>query len=115
MVEDPDQACREAGFFYVSWGAGGVTTPATYFDKIQPILKKYDILFIVDTYVLNLVGFLGSVLGLILNHFSTLFLRTCPVPKESFGWPLAGETLGAWLLTLIILLGTFFKTIVLGD
>ncbi|PON39846.1 Aminotransferase class-III [Parasponia andersonii] len=30
-------------------GAGGVIPPpATYFDKIQPILKKYDILFIAD-------------------------------------------------------------------
>ncbi|HJS31380.1 MAG TPA: aspartate aminotransferase family protein [Alphaproteobacteria bacterium] len=30
-------------------GAGGVIVPpATYFDKIQPILRKYDILFIVD-------------------------------------------------------------------
>lgn len=30
-------------------GAGGVIVPpATYFDKIQPILKKYDILFVAD-------------------------------------------------------------------
>lgn len=30
-------------------GAGGVLVPpATYFDRVQPILKKYDILFVVD-------------------------------------------------------------------
>ena len=30
-------------------GAGGVIVPpATYFDRIQPILKKYEILFVVD-------------------------------------------------------------------
>src|SRR6185369_10904867 len=30
-------------------GAGGVVVPpATYFDRVQPILRKYDILFVVD-------------------------------------------------------------------
>ncbi|OIV99613.1 hypothetical protein TanjilG_17423 [Lupinus angustifolius] len=34
-------------------GAGGVITPpSTYFEKIQAVVKKYDILFIADEYVL---------------------------------------------------------------
>ena len=39
-----------AGFFAEPvMGAGGVIVPpATYFEKIQPILKKYDILFVAD-------------------------------------------------------------------
>ncbi|XP_034681625.1 gamma aminobutyrate transaminase 1, mitochondrial-like [Vitis riparia] len=44
-------------------GAGGVIPPpATYFDKIQPILKKYDILFIADE-VICAFGRLGTMFG----------------------------------------------------
>ena len=48
-------------------GAGGVLVPPeTYFDKIQPILKKHDILFIVDE-VISGFGRLGTMFGL--EHF----------------------------------------------
>ena len=44
-------------------GAGGVIVPpATYFDKIQPILKKYDILFIVDEVICGF-GRTGNMFG----------------------------------------------------
>ncbi|CAM8946637.1 unnamed protein product [Rhodiola kirilowii] len=44
-------------------GAGGVILPpATYFDKIQPILKKYDILLIADEVICGF-GRLGTMFG----------------------------------------------------
>ncbi|KAL8143452.1 hypothetical protein V2J09_016484 [Rumex salicifolius] len=44
-------------------GAGGVITPpATYFDKIQAVVKKYDILFIADE-VICAFGRLGEMYG----------------------------------------------------
>ncbi|KAL9690406.1 hypothetical protein QQ045_010804 [Rhodiola kirilowii] len=44
-------------------GAGGVIPPpATYFDKIQPILKKYDILLIADEVICGF-GRLGTMFG----------------------------------------------------
>src|SRR6185295_4060808 len=47
LREGPDTIA--AFFAEPVMGAGGVIVPpATYFDRVQPILKKYDILFIVD-------------------------------------------------------------------
>ncbi len=47
LREDPDTVA--AFFAEPVMGAGGVIVPpATYFDRVQPILKKYDILFVVD-------------------------------------------------------------------
>jgi 4-aminobutyrate--pyruvate transaminase len=44
-------------------GAGGVIVPpATYFEKIQPILKKYDILFVVDEVICGF-GRTGNMFG----------------------------------------------------
>ena len=44
-------------------GAGGVIVPpATYFDRIQPILKKYDLLFIVDEVIFGF-GRTGRMFG----------------------------------------------------
>ena len=44
-------------------GAGGVITPpATYFDRIQPILKKYDVLFVVDEVICGF-GRTGNMFG----------------------------------------------------
>lgn len=44
-------------------GAGGVVPPpATYFDKVQAVLKKYDILFIADE-VICAFGRLGTMFG----------------------------------------------------
>ncbi|XP_059662837.1 cytochrome P450 724B1-like [Cornus florida] len=40
-----------------------------------------------------LVGFVGSLLGIIVNHFLPLFLKFGLVPKGTFGWPVLGETL----------------------
>jgi 4-aminobutyrate--pyruvate transaminase len=45
-------------------GAGGlIVPPRTYFDKIQPILKKYDILFIADEVICGF-GRLGTMFGI---------------------------------------------------
>ncbi|KAJ6674518.1 CYTOCHROME P450 724B1 [Salix viminalis] len=42
-----------------------------------------------------LVGIIGGMLGLIMNHFLPMFLKLGDnVPKGSFGWPILGETLG---------------------
>ncbi|WP_158046455.1 aspartate aminotransferase family protein [Skermanella pratensis] len=44
-------------------GAGGVIVPpATYFDRIQPVLKRYDILFIADEVICGF-GRTGSMFG----------------------------------------------------
>uniref|UniRef100_A0A2P2LLX1 Uncharacterized protein MANES_08G069100 n=1 Tax=Rhizophora mucronata TaxID=61149 RepID=A0A2P2LLX1_RHIMU len=44
-------------------GAGGVIPPpATYFDKIQAVVRKYDILFIADE-VICAFGRLGTMFG----------------------------------------------------
>jgi 4-aminobutyrate--pyruvate transaminase len=47
LAEGPETI---AAFFAepVQGGGGAITPPATYFDRIQPILRKYDILFVVD-------------------------------------------------------------------
>ena len=47
LAEGPETV---AAFFAepVQGGGGAITPPDTYFDKIQPILKKYDILFVAD-------------------------------------------------------------------
>ncbi|HEY0420738.1 MAG TPA: aspartate aminotransferase family protein [Acetobacteraceae bacterium] len=47
LDEGPDTV---AAFFAepVQGGGGAITPPATYFDKVQPILKKYGILFLAD-------------------------------------------------------------------
>jgi 4-aminobutyrate--pyruvate transaminase len=48
-------------------GAGGVLVPPrTYFDKIQPVLRKHDVLFIVDEVICGF-GRLGTMFGL--EHF----------------------------------------------
>jgi 4-aminobutyrate---pyruvate transaminase len=44
-------------------GAGGVLVPpATYFDRVQPILKKYDILFVADEVICGF-GRTGNMFG----------------------------------------------------
>jgi 4-aminobutyrate--pyruvate transaminase len=44
-------------------GAGGVVVPpATYFDRVQPILRKYDILFVVDEVICGF-GRTGEMFG----------------------------------------------------
>lgn len=47
LAEGPDTV---AAFFAepVQGGGGAITPPKGYFEKIQPILKKYDILFVAD-------------------------------------------------------------------
>ena len=47
LAEGPETV---AAFFAepVQGGGGAITPPASYFERIQPILKKYDILFVAD-------------------------------------------------------------------
>jgi 4-aminobutyrate--pyruvate transaminase len=59
--EDPDTIA--AFFAEPVMGAGGVIVPpATYFDRIQPILRKYEILFVVDEVICGF-GRTGSMFG----------------------------------------------------
>ena len=59
--EDPDTVA--AFFAEPVMGAGGVIVPpATYFDRIQPILRKYEILFVVDEVICGF-GRTGSMFG----------------------------------------------------
>jgi 4-aminobutyrate---pyruvate transaminase len=47
LAEGPDTV---AAFFAepVQGGGGAITPPATYFDRVQAVLRKYEILFVVD-------------------------------------------------------------------
>ncbi len=61
LREGPDTVA--AFFAEPVMGAGGVIVPpATYFDRIQPILKKYDILFVVDEVICGF-GRTGKMFG----------------------------------------------------
>jgi len=61
LREDPDTVA--AFFAEPVMGAGGVIVPpATYFDRIQPILRKYDILFVADEVICGF-GRTGSMFG----------------------------------------------------
>src|SRR5438046_157435 len=61
LREGPDTVA--AFFAEPVMGAGGVIVPpATYFDRIQPLLKKYDILFVVDE-VISGFGRTGNMFG----------------------------------------------------
>ena len=61
LHEGPDTVA--AFFAEPVMGAGGVIVPpATYFDRIQPILKKYEILFVVDEVICGF-GRIGNMFG----------------------------------------------------
>ena len=61
LREGPDTVA--AFFAEPVMGAGGVIVPpATYFDRIQPLLKKYEILFVVDE-VICAFGRTGNMFG----------------------------------------------------
>ena len=61
LREDPDTIA--AFFAEPIMGAGGVIVPpATYFERIQPILRKYDILFVVDEVICGF-GRTGNMFG----------------------------------------------------
>src|SRR6266567_121176 len=61
LREGPDTVA--AFFAEPVMGAGGVIVPpATYFDRIQPLLKKYDILFVVDEVICGF-GRTGNMFG----------------------------------------------------
>ena len=61
LREGPDTVA--AFFAEPVMGAGGVIIPpATYFDRIQPILRKYDILFVVDEVICGF-GRTGNMFG----------------------------------------------------
>jgi len=61
LREGPDTIA--AFFAEPVMGAGGVIVPpATYFDRVQPVLKKYDILFVVDEVICGF-GRTGQMFG----------------------------------------------------
>ena len=61
LREGPDTVA--AFFAEPVMGAGGVIVPpATYFDRVQPILKKYEILFVVDEVICGF-GRTGNMFG----------------------------------------------------
>jgi len=61
LQEDPDTVA--AFFAEPVMGAGGVIVPpATYFERVQPILKKYDVLFVVDEVICGF-GRTGNMFG----------------------------------------------------
>jgi 4-aminobutyrate--pyruvate transaminase len=61
LQEDPDTVA--AFFAEPVMGAGGVIVPpATYFERIQPILRKYDVLFVVDEVICGF-GRTGNMFG----------------------------------------------------
>ncbi len=61
LREDPDTIA--AFFAEPVMGAGGVIVPpATYFDRVQSILKKYDVLFVVDEVICGF-GRTGNMFG----------------------------------------------------
>ena len=61
LREGPDTVA--AFFAEPVMGAGGVIVPpATYFDRIQPILRKYDILFVADEVICGF-GRTGNMFG----------------------------------------------------
>jgi 4-aminobutyrate--pyruvate transaminase len=61
LREDPDTVA--AFFAEPVMGAGGVLVPpATYFDRIQPVLRKYDILFVADEVICGF-GRTGQMFG----------------------------------------------------
>lgn len=61
LQQDPDTVA--AFFAEPVMGAGGVIVPpATYFDRIQPILRKYDVLFVVDEVICGF-GRTGNMFG----------------------------------------------------
>ncbi|KAL3692599.1 hypothetical protein R1sor_006250 [Riccia sorocarpa] len=61
LKEDPETIA--AFFAEPVMGAGGVMPPpATYFEKVQAVLKKYDILFVADE-VVTAFGRLGTMFG----------------------------------------------------
>jgi len=61
LREGPDTVA--AFFAEPVMGAGGVITPpATYFDRVQPILKKYDVLFVADEVICGF-GRTGNMFG----------------------------------------------------
>jgi 4-aminobutyrate--pyruvate transaminase len=63
MILREDPATVAAFFAEPVMGAGGVIVPpATYFDRIQAILKKYDILFVVDEVICGF-GRTGNLFG----------------------------------------------------
>jgi len=61
LSEGPDTV---AAFFAepVMGGGGVIVPPATYFDRIQPILKKYEILFVLDEVICGF-GRTGNMFG----------------------------------------------------
>ena len=63
LLEGPDTVA--AFFAEPVMGSGGVILPPrTYFEKVQAILKKYDVLFVVDE-VISGFGRLGDMFGTI--------------------------------------------------
>ncbi|KAH0828847.1 hypothetical protein HID58_092510 [Brassica napus] len=118
-------------------GAGGVIhPPATYFEKIQAVVKKYDILFIADEALSSAYLLIGAILMsqevgyvifskqqaryvLVMLNVGEEHTRTCPrvAPRFQDGLkafakssPIIGEIIGTYLILGISLHFTHNKS-----
>jgi 4-aminobutyrate--pyruvate transaminase len=108
LAEGPDTI---AAFFAepVQGGGGAITPPATYFDRVQAILRKYDILFVVDEVICGF-GRTGNMWGSETYNLQPDML-TCAKALSASYQPISalliGETIFAAMLAQSRKHGTF--------
>jgi 4-aminobutyrate--pyruvate transaminase len=82
LAEDPDTV----GAFFgepVQGGGGAITPPATYWTKIQAVLRKYDILFVADEVICGF-GRTGHMWGSQTYHLQPDMLSTAKALSASY-------------------------------
>jgi 4-aminobutyrate--pyruvate transaminase len=93
----------------VQGGGGAITPPATYFDRVQAILRKYDILFVVDEVICGF-GRSGNMWGSETYNLQPDML-TCAKALSASYQPISalliGETIFAAMLAQSRKHGTF--------